>query len=276
MSYWQTNFDEVKEAYSPVFEVLEKAFSEFGIDYYLIGAQARDVWTHHLNLNARVTRDIDYSVYIGNYEEWNALNEYLLAEGFSRDGNQPYRFYYKGFTIDLLPFGGIEENGEVILKNPTTELSVYGCKEVIEDAIIIHDKYKVITLPGLCIMKLLAFNERPDRTKDMDDFLLILFNYHKIAGEQLFEDHHDDLIENDFELPVASARLLGRHMQSILNKNENLKNRIVAILKERLGKFSDEDIKQMYNVRDEDDKQVEQMKLISEAIRGINDEYAQN
>ena len=273
MSYWQTNFDEVKEAYSPVFGILEKAFSKFGIDYYLIGAKSRDVWTHHLNLNARVTRDIDYSVYIGNYEEWNELNEYLLNEGFNRDEKQPYRFYYKGFTIDLLPFGGIEENGEVILKNPTTELSVYGCKEVVEEAIVIHDKYKVVTLPGLCIMKLIAFNERPDRTKDMDDFLLILFNYHEIAGEQLFEGYHDDLIENDFELPVASARLLGRHMQSILNKNENLKNKIVTIFKERLGKFSDEDIQQMYNVRDKDDKQVEQMKLISEAIKGINDEY---
>lgn len=220
-------------------------------------------------MNVRATRDIDYSVYIGNYEEWNELNEYLLNEGFNRDEEQPYRFYYKVFTIDLLPFGGIEKNGEVVLKNPTIELSIYGCKEVVEEAVVIHDKYKVITLPGLCIMKLIAFSERPDRTKDIDDFLLILFNYHKIAGEHLFEDHHDDLIENDFELPAASARLLGRHMQSILNKNENLKNRIVAILKERLGKFSNEDIERMYNVRDKDGKQVEQMKLISEAIKGI-------
>jgi len=124
MSYWQTNFDEVKEAYRPVFEVLEKAFSEFEIDYYLIGAQSRDVWTHHLDLNTRATKDIDYSVYIGNYEEWNELNEYLLNEGFNRDEKQPYRFYYKGFTIDLLPFGGIEENGEVILKNPATVFSI--------------------------------------------------------------------------------------------------------------------------------------------------------
>jgi len=208
---------------------------------------------------------------MGNYEEWNELNEYLLAEGFSRDKNQPYRFYYKGFSIDLLPFGGIEKNGEVILKNPTTELSVYGCKEVAEEAVVIHDKYKVVTLPGLCIMKLIAFDERPDRSKDMDDFLLILSNYHEISGEQLFEGYHDDLIENDFELPVASARLLGRHMQSILKKNENLKSKIVMLLKERLGNFSDEDIEQMYNARDEHNTQIEQMKLITEVIKGIKD-----
>jgi hypothetical protein len=64
MSYWQINFDKVKAQYHLVFEVLEKAFTKFEIDFYLIDAQSRDVWTNHLPIDKRITRDIDYSVYI--------------------------------------------------------------------------------------------------------------------------------------------------------------------------------------------------------------------
>ena len=273
MSYWQTNFDKVKEQYHLVFEVLEKAFEKFEIDFYLIGAQSRDVWTNHLPIDKRITRDIDYSVYIANYKIWDQLNEYLInEEGFKRDEKEPYRIYFKGDIIDLIPFGGIEKNGKVILQNPPMELSVFGCKEIMEEALVIRNKYKVVTLPGLCIMKLVAFDEKPgSRAKDWDDFIFLLINYSEIAGNELFEGYHDDLIENDFEMPVASARLLGRNMKSILNKNEKLFKKIIQILEDKLRGFTFEEIDQMYVVRDIGDRQVEQMKLIAEVIKGVRD-----
>ncbi|MDE3213825.1 MAG: hypothetical protein KGM98_11380, partial [Bacteroidota bacterium] len=230
----------------------------------------------HLNLNARITRDIDYSVFINSHEEWDLLNNYLLSQGLKRDPQQPYRFYLEEFIIDLLPFGDIEENGEVILNDPIMEISVYGCREVVEEAIVIHDKYKVISLPGLCILKLIAYNEHTGRLKDWNDFSLILSNYFNIAGEQLFEGNHLDLLENDIELPVASARMLGRQMQTILNKKDELKNRILAILEQKIKHFSPQEIDQMYQVREMDDKQVELLKLILETQRGINDVLVQS
>lgn len=116
---YKTNFDEVKEVYKGIFNALERALIKFEIDYYLIGAQSRDVWTNHLDLDKRTTRDIDYCVYVNERETWNKLTEYLVnKEGFKRDEKEPYRFYYDGI-VDLIPFGGIEENGEVILNNPT-------------------------------------------------------------------------------------------------------------------------------------------------------------
>jgi len=273
MSYWQTNFDKIKEEYHVVFDVLEKTFAKFDVDFYLIGAQSRDVWTNHLPIDKRLTRDIDYSVYIASYKIWDQLNEYLIhEEGFKRDEKEPYRFYFKRDIIDLMPFGTIEKNGEVILQNPTMELSVFGCKEVMEEAIVIHNKYKVITLPGLCIMKLVAFDEKPDiRAKDWDDFIFLLNNYSEIAGNELFEGYHDDLIKNNFEMPVASARLLGRNMKSILNKNGKLFNRVSQILENKLKGFTFEEINEMYVVRDRGDKNVEQMKLIAEVIKGVRD-----
>jgi len=175
------------------------------------------------------------------------------------------------FTIDLIPFGGIANNDEVVLENPKMELSVYGCTEVTEEAVVIHGKYKVVTLPGLCIMKLIAFGEKPERLKDWEDLLFILRNYHEIAGAELFEGKHDDLITDELDFPVASARLLGRNMQSILNKNANLKQLIIANLTNKLQNFSPADIDQMYEVRDANDKQVETLKLVSELIKGIKD-----
>jgi predicted nucleotidyltransferase len=267
---YRTNFEEVRQAYKNIFDALERAFKRFSIDFYLIGAQSRDVWTNHLPLDKRTTRDIDYCVYIKDHGTWEALNEYLLnKEGFTRDAKEPYRFYY-GNTVDLIPFGGIEHNGEVILHNPTVELSVYGWKEVTEESVAIEGSFKVVTLPGLCIMKLIAFDEKPDRrVKDLDDFLFVLKNYGEIAGEQLFEGNYDDLIRENFEMPIAAARMLGRHIAQIANKNSALKEKIISILQNRLQGFDDSEIDQMYSVRDKDDKQVKLFKLISETVKGI-------
>lgn len=197
---YNTNFERIKIVYSNIFEALERALKKFDIDFYLIGAQSRDVWISHLDLDFRTTRDIDFSVYIQDYKTWNDLTEYLIhQEGFTREEKEPYRFYLDQM-VDLIPFGGIEENGEVVLPNPDTELSVYGCKEVTEEAFVMESEFKVITLPGLCILKLIAWNEKPDqRAKDWNDFLFILIHYHEIAGEQLFEGSHDDLFDDNFE-----------------------------------------------------------------------------
>ena len=269
---YKTNFDEVKEVYKGIFDALEKALIKFDIDYYLIGAQSRDVWTNHLNLDKRTTRDIDYCVYVKDFATWNMLTEYLInEEGFKRDEKKPYRFYYEGI-VDLIPFGGIEENGEVILNNPTTELSVYGCKEVTEEAVIIEGNFKVVTVAGLCVLKLIAYDEKPDqRAKDMDDYLLLVKNYHEIAGEELFDGSYDDLLEGEFEMQIASARMLGRHMTPILKKNNLLKEKIVDILNHQLRGFGENDINQMYEVRENNDELVLKFKLVLETIKGIKD-----
>jgi predicted nucleotidyltransferase len=271
-SIYKTNFEQIKSAYKLIIDALERAFKRFEVDFYLIGAQSRDVWTNHLSITKRTTRDIDYCVYMPDYETWQNLTAYLVnEEGFTRDENEPYRFYKEGI-VDLIPFGGIEQNGEVILDNPKTELSVYGCREVTNEAVVIDGNFKVVTLPGLCIMKLIAFDEKPDRrAKDLDDFLLILANYGDIAGDQLFEVANEDLIDGDFQMNIAAAIMLGRHMAVILRSNSELKARVINILTSRLKGFKAGDIDQMYVVRDPEDNQVERFKLISQVLQGIDD-----
>jgi hypothetical protein len=101
--------------------------------------------------------------------------------------------------------------------------------------------------------------------------LLIANNYSGIADEQLVEGKYEDLLDGDFDMKLAAARMPGRHMNEILNKNEELKDSVLTMLKRKLLGIDAEQIDQMYRVRERDDTQVEALKLISEIIKGIND-----
>ncbi len=275
MSFLQKNFERLKnEGLKETFEVLELAFKKYGIDYYLIGARARDLWTDHIALGEkRTTEDVDFCIYINEHEQYKTLVKDLVETyGFTRDEEEPYRFYFNG-TIDLIPFGGIEKDGEVLLENPPTELSVYGTKEAVAYAEIVEGAFKVVTLPGLCVLKLIAFYEKPDRrAKDLEDFYFLLENYGEIGGDQLFEGVvHEDLIKDDFELTLASARLLGRQIKNIASGNQELSIKLNQILVSRLKGFSELEINSMYQVRDSGDTLVERFRLVSEVIKGLND-----
>ncbi len=266
---YRTNYNSIREAYREIFDALERALHHFKIDFFLIGAQSRDVWINHLDLNKRTTRDIDFSVFVPDRETWNDLVDHLIEkEGFVRDEDQPYRFY-KGEMLDLIPFGGIEENGEVKLEDPDMEISVVGTREATEFAEPIDGSFKVVTLPGLCILKLVAYHEKPDRrAKDWDDFLFLLYNYLQIsASDQLLEDQ-DDLISDDMDLGAVASRVLGRNMGELLQKNEWLRYKVLAILQKKLKDFSEEEIEQMY-LLNEDDDQVYMMKMVHETMKGI-------
>ena len=268
----QKNFKEVREQYAIVFNALERVLKRFDIDFYIIGAQARDIWISHLGVISRLTKDIDYCVLVSNRETWNQLNEYLIkTEKFERDKNAPHRFYLNEHTIDIIPFGGIQNGEEVQLDNPLMDISVFGCREVAEEAEDVAGGFKIVSLSGLCVLKLVAYSEKPERVKDWDDFLLIVQNYSDIAGEQLFDGRNDDLIDDSLDMKIAAARMLGRHMNSILNKKEELKKVVLACLNSKLMNFTIEEVAKMYLARDSGDTQVETLKLIAETIKGIND-----
>jgi predicted nucleotidyltransferase len=272
MNFLKTNFEKLKsEGLKKTFDVLELAFKKYNIDYYLIGARARDLWTDHIALPAkRTTADVDFCIYINEHAEYkNLIADLVDTYGFQRDQTEPYRFHYNGI-VDLIPFGGIEKNEEVLLENPPMVLSVYGTKEAVADAEIVEGEFKVVTLPGLCVLKLIAFHEKPERTKDIEDFYFLLENYGEMAGEQLFKDtDHEDLIQDDFQLPIASARMLGRQIKMIAQENRELSGKLKQILSSRLEGFSEKEIDSMYKVKESADKKVVRFKLVSELLKEL-------
>lgn len=279
MSSLEFNIQKLREGpMKKTFEALEKSFEEFSIDYYLIGAFARDMWLNHIDIlpDRRTTRDIDFSLFINHYNDFKLLKQHLHDfYGFQLE-DEPYRITSPDqIIVDLLPYGGIEEERLVNLEGKyPIKFSVFGNLEVLNHAKVINSgdsKFKICTLPGLCILKLISGHEKPDRyQKDINDFYYILVNYFDIANDTLFDEYHEDLINDDFEPKIAAARMLGRQILKILSESESLNNRIIALLTKLRGSFTYEEIHDMYK-QNQNDQLLEKMKLVSEVLREIQE-----
>jgi predicted nucleotidyltransferase len=271
MDYLKINFEEMRfGAMRSSFESLERGFRQFDIDYYLIGAFARDLWMNHIETLPvrRTTLDVDFSIYISSHDTFIALKDYLKeSEGFQAD-KEPYRLHAPDETIiDLIPFGGIERDHMVYLEgSPPMDLSVFGNMQVLAHAANIQLNgvdFKICTLPGLCILKLIASHEKPERlAKDLGDFYYILENYFEIAGDTIYESEYEDLIDEDFVPLIAAAKMLGRQLLPILNDSAVLKNTFAAILDKLKQGFLDPEIDQMY-LHEPADQQIKRIKLVS-------------
>lgn len=277
MDYLRINFEEMRfGAMKETFESLERAFRKFDVDFYLIGAFARDMWMNHLEdlPIRRTTNDVDFSVYVHNYQDFANLKQYLVdIEEFTRD-DEPYRLFSKsGTMIDLIPFGGIEQNNQVYLDGtPPMALSVFGNQEVFNHAQSLEiegNSFKICTLPGLCILKLISGHEKADRVeKDMGDFYYILENYFEIAGDTIYEDEFEDLIDEEFDPLISSIKMLGRQMKPILTDSGILGEKIMNILDKLKEKFNDREIEQMY-IADPKDRKIQRFKLVSTLSREL-------
>lgn len=227
--------------FKEVFLVLNSVCKELGIEYYLIGAQARDF---HLLENGiapgRGTMDIDFAVMLPEMESYDEMKNLLISRGF-REVREPYRLIYEATNtvIDLLPFGEIEEERTVKFTDRVTELSVIGMKEVNEHTIDVEFEgmtIKVSPLEGLVILKLISYSDKPERRKDLDDICEILSHYFDINDTRFYEENIDvvdELPSEDF-IYLAGARLMGRDMKKILSVSGKLSKQIETIITNEL------------------------------------------
>jgi predicted nucleotidyltransferase len=117
---------------------LERGFRKFGIDYYLVGAMARDYWMQALDgPPRRATTDIDFGIYIKRIEEFEKLKAYLVEEGFSAYKENPFVLIWKdGREVDLMPFREVAYEGKVKVQGSgMTTLHVDGFQEVYEEGL---------------------------------------------------------------------------------------------------------------------------------------------
>lgn len=163
ISYEQLRQPEIAEMLSS----LERGFSKFEIDFYLVGAVARDVWMSGINniKPNRTTGDIDFAILINNKETYDALKDYLIniEEFHPYKGNDFVLIWKNKMQVDLLPFGAIEDlDGDVIANGiGLTSMSLQGFKEIYDEGlpeIEVEEKhlFKFCTLPGIVILKLIA------------------------------------------------------------------------------------------------------------------------
>jgi predicted nucleotidyltransferase len=226
-------------------QALERGFSRFNIDFYLVGAVARDVWMRAINdiTPKRTTGDIDFAVLINQKGKYEELKEYLVE----KEGFRPYHqntfvlLWRNGQEVDLMPFGSIEQNGKIRVEGTgLTTLHVAGFKEVYEAGLPELElenshKFKFCTVPGIVLLKLVAWHDRPEvRGSDIQDITDILLHYFEMFSEEIF-DHHSDLFgESDDEnfLTKVAAQSLGREVGRIVRRSTSLSERVMRILEE--------------------------------------------
>ena len=221
---------------------LERGLDKFGIDFYLVGAVARNVWMTGINNIAprRTTGDIDFAVLINDKGVYEALKTYLiLTEGFQPyKGNEYVLIWKENLEVDLLPFGAIDDEDAKFNSNGlgSTSISLQGFSEIYNDGLPTLDlegkhQFKFCTLPGIVLLKLIAWDDRPEsRRDDIKDISDILNHFFDMNDNEIFENHHDLFEKEEASLKHIAARVMGREMSKIAKKNELLFSRIVGIL----------------------------------------------
>jgi predicted nucleotidyltransferase len=201
--------------------------------YFIIGATARDIlMTHVFGIDAdRATRDVDLAVALEDWSQFEAIKKAFIDSGnFMSLSSAVHRLYYQpdvhdtAYPLDLIPFGKITGDKNTIAWPPdmATVMNVSGYQEAFESAVQVEVgaglTVKVVSIPALAALKLLAWNDRGLKdNKDAQDLLFLLKNYH-VAGNavRLYEEALPILESCGFAVDLAGATLLGYDSRMII------------------------------------------------------------
>lgn len=187
-------------------------------DFFLCGATARDLlleYAHGIPAG-RATRDVDFGVMVHSHEEFQAIRHSLAATGKFDIVSPTTRISYGNMTVDLIPFGAIEEAGRIVTWPPgDVAINMLGYSEALQKAeevlLPLEVTVKVATLPTQAMLKLIAWgdNNPERRSKDAQDFRIIVKSYHRIADRERFYGLEELFKRSDFDVERAGAWLLG-------------------------------------------------------------------
>ncbi len=176
---------------------------------------------------------------------WGEISTLKATKLFEQSDASVFKLIYKeAIEVDLLPFGEIENNVRqlTLSKNSFLVMDMSGFKEVhsfTEELTVAEGiSLNVCSLEGLVILKLIANNNNPDRTKDIIDIEHILEVYFELNANEIYNDFmgvmelYDTTLNN--YLSLVAARIIGRKMKNILLNSTATHQLIKNILAKRL------------------------------------------
>lgn len=192
----------------------------------LVGAFARDVWFWHLHgiETERATEDLDISIEFADWKGFHAFAEALCTLGFAQSlPGHPEKFIDPdtGQKLDLLPFGALSEDGRAIVwPTDQSRWSILGFEESYQTAAILNLTselaIRIATLPGMVLLKSVAFYERLEtrKRKDGADIGFTLAHYLEVGNKARLAGGADGDIMDQVagDIQQAGAVLLGRDM----------------------------------------------------------------
>jgi len=234
----KTTYDSLAvEGLKKPFEEIATVCKNHGINFFIVGAIARNIWFATNDERPTGTKDLDFGVFVTDVDTYNELRETLINDYqyTPSKGNAFCLITPEGIQIDLLPFGEIEQDDEVSVEGVgLTTVKLDGFKEVFErgtiDVEIGTETYRSCSIPGVVILKMIAYDDRPDRRgKDVEDIAAICQHYPTIEDDNIWVNH-SDLYDDELEHFDVGMIVLGREMNKMISDNDKLRKRVVDIL----------------------------------------------
>ncbi|MEU3765215.1 hypothetical protein AB0E55_09155 [Amycolatopsis keratiniphila] len=206
------------------------------VDYLVVGATARTILSIGLvgGPPERATQDIDIATAMGTWADFEQF-----ASRLEWSGGSAHSFIVEGVEVDVVPYGGIEDDDRTILWPDDHRMNVRGLSEAVASAesVLLPGGLviKVPSVPALAMLKLLTWWDRRLRTtRDAIDLGTMIGWYSSGQYlERLYDEEPDALERNDYDPELAGAWLLGSRMPGLLDLEG------VAVL---LGIVSDDDV----------------------------------
>ncbi len=227
--------------FKETFYFIDEVMKAKGHPYYLIGSSAIALELLKEGVKpGRGTKDIDFAVMLSTMDEYNEIVDELVKRGFTKV-KAPWTLYHSEYNvaIDLLPYGQIAQNDTIQFNERHLDLHVLGLEEVLKDSIEIPIEEKIAQippLPGIVLLKLVAWSDRPeDRGDDLSDILHIIRTYFEYKWDDIVENHNDTFSDaEELDQLKVSARVLGRKARTYLEQSNVLEQRIMKVLDENL------------------------------------------
>ncbi|AIG79469.1 nucleotidyl transferase AbiEii/AbiGii toxin family protein [Amycolatopsis japonica] len=193
-----------------------------GVEYLVVGATARTILSIGLvgGPPERATQDIDIAAAMGT---WDDFEEFVSR--LDRHGRSAHSFLVEGIEVDVLPYGGIEDEDRTILWPDDHRMSVRGFREAVASAesVILPGGLviKVPAVPALALLKLLTWwDRRATTTHDAIDLGTMIGWYSSGPyWDRLYDEELEVLERHGFDPALAGAWLLGSHMPALLDSD---------------------------------------------------------
>ncbi len=218
------------------------AATALNIDFFGVGALARNIWYVENDLAPRGTKDVDFGVYTPNPDTYSALKAKLINDYkyIQTKENAFCLISPDGIPVDFLPFGEIENQGKVLIDGKgLTTVKLDGFREVYSEGIrevaIGSHRINICTIPAVVLLKLIAFDDRPEhRLKDALDVSSIMTEFPTIESDLLWEEYNY-LYDQDISHEEVGTIVLGSEVGKLIFQNEELLDRVLQIVQEGIN-----------------------------------------
>lgn len=214
--------------------------------YFIVGATARDLLlTHVFGLETgRATRDLDIGITVSSWDEFEETRTaFVQTAGFDPDPKVIHRLHKGGYPLDIIPFDGVESPDHTITWPPdlTTAMNVSGYHDAFQAAVTVRVgpgiEVRIVSLPGLAVLKLFAWADRGLRdSRDAVDLAILLRTYHQAGNHDRLYDQEFDLLEAEaYKLDSAGARLLGRDARRMIT--DAIRSKVSELLEDTTRRY---------------------------------------